>query len=175
MYKYKQNSCTSKESEEKKTSRLRCDSKGLILETVSGSSGDDLAGAHVELAGAISERRAIVVDMAKQRGTAVTLDLGPLALDSPVIEALEERPDLVFWLESELGGVHRGEGGAAFVAGLEVEIGGKQMRRVQIQIRSAFRTAVDGSHYMSILLFSQTGTLQQYQYHSIILSFFSCM
>lgn len=61
--------------------------------------------------------------MADEAPAGVADDPGPLSLDAPVVKGLEERSDLVFLLETELGGVDGGEGKGALVPGLEVDPG----------------------------------------------------
>lgn len=107
------------------------DSKSLGLEPIARSPRNDLTGAKVELTGTVGHRSAVVVDVPEQMATVIALDLGPLPLDSPVVDRLEERPDLVLLLEPELGGVaHGGERQRSFVAGLEVEVRRVQIRRL---------------------------------------------
>lgn len=128
-------------------SSLRGNSESLGPEAVPGGPGDDLAGAEVELTGAVGERRAIVVDMANEAAAGVADDPGPLPLDAPVVEGLEEGLDLVLLLEPKLGGVDGGEGQGALVAGLEVEPSWEEVVGAQVQVRSALLAAVDsGSH-----------------------------
>ena len=102
-----------------------------------------MAGTHVELAGTGCERRTIVVNVANKTPTAAALDLGPLPLDPPVVDGLEEGPDLVLLLEPELRGVDPREGKRALVPGLEVELRWKQMGRAEIEVGLALRAAVD--------------------------------
>ncbi|KAG4988045.1 hypothetical protein JHK84_030615 [Glycine max] len=101
---------------------------------------------HVKLTGTIGKRWTIVIDVAKETVTGVALDLGPLPLDSPVVDGFEEGAKLVLLLELELGGVRDGEGDGALVAGFEVEVWRVGMSGVKIQVGSALRTAVHGGH-----------------------------
>ncbi|KHN41865.1 L-ascorbate peroxidase 3, peroxisomal [Glycine soja] len=104
------------------------------------------ARTHVKLTGTIGKRWTIVIDVAKETVTGVALDLGPLPLDSPVVDGFEEGAKLVLLLELELGGVRDGEGDGALVAGFEVEVWRVGMSGVKIQVGSALRTAVHGGH-----------------------------
>lgn len=125
---------------------LRCETEGFGLEPISWRSGDNLARTHVKLTGTIGKRWTIVIDVAKETVTGVALDLGPLPLDSPVVDGFEEGAKLVLLLELELGGVRDGEGDGALVAGFEVEVWRVGMSGVKIQVGSALRTAVHGGH-----------------------------
>lgn len=98
------------------------------------------------MAGTVRERRTIVVNVANKTPTATALDLGPLPLDSPVVDGLEEGPDLVLLLEPEVGGIDPREGKRALVPGLEVELRREEMGRAEIEIGPALRAAVDRSH-----------------------------
>lgn len=124
-------------------SSLRSNLESLGLEPVPGGSRNDLTGAEMELTGTVGERRTIIVDVANETATAIALDLGPLPLDSPVIQGLEKGPDLVLFLESELSGVDACEGEGAFVAGVEVEVRWEEVGGVEVEVGSAFPTAVD--------------------------------
>lgn len=100
----------------------------------------------MKLTGTIGKRWTIVIDVAKETVTGVALDLGPLPLDSPVVDGFEEGAKLVLLLELELGGVRDGEGDGALVAGFDVEVRRVRINGVQIQVGAAVRTAVHGSH-----------------------------
>jgi hypothetical protein len=80
-----------------------------------------LAGTHAELADTVRERRTIAA-----------LDLGPLPLDPPVVDGLEEGLDLVL-LEPKLGGVDPREGKRALVPGLEVELQWEEMAVLRLR------------------------------------------
>lgn len=133
-----------KEMEER--SSFRSNRQSLGLDPITRSPRDDLAGSEMELAGAIRRRRAVVVDVADKAAAAVADDLGPGPVYAPVIERLEERSDFVLLLESELGGVHGGEGEGALVACLEVEVGREEMEGVEVEVRAALLAAVYRSH-----------------------------
>lgn len=94
----------------------------------------------------VGKRRPIVVNITDEMATGIALELGPFALDSPIVEGLEEWSELVLFLEPELGGVDEGKGKGALVSGLEIEIRREEMSGIQIQICSAFCTGIDGSH-----------------------------
>lgn len=127
-------------------SGFRCDLKRLDLEPIPGSSGYDLARTHVELTGAVCERRTVVVDVANKTAAAIAFDLGPLPLDPPVIDGLEEGSDLVLLLESKFGVVDTREGKRTLVAGLKVEVRWEEMHCAKVEVGPALRAAVDGSH-----------------------------
>jgi len=121
-----------------------CDSFGL--KPISWFSGDDLAGSHVKLTGRIGKRRTVVVDMAKERGAVAALDLGPLPLNSPVVDGFEEGANLVLLLELELGCVYGGEGDGVLVSGLKVEVRGEGVGGVEIEVGAARRAGVRRGH-----------------------------
>jgi len=124
-----------------------CDSFGL--KPISWFSWYDLAGSHVKLTGRIGKRWTVVVDMAKERGAVAALDLGPLPLNSPVVDGFEEGANLVLLLELELGCVYGGEGGegdGVLVSGLKVEVRGEGVDGVEIQVGAARRAGVRRGH-----------------------------
>jgi hypothetical protein len=135
-----------KSNHSEKLSGLRCDLKRLGLEPIPRSSRNNLAGTHVELAGTVRERRTVVVNVPNKTPTAAALDLGPLPLDPPVVDGLEEGLDLVLLLEPELGGVDPREGKRALVPSLEVELRWEEMGRAEIEVGLALLTAVDRGH-----------------------------
>lgn len=94
----------------------------------------------------IGKRRPIVVNVADETSTCIALDLGAFPLDSPIVDGLEERSELVLLLEPEFRGVDQRKRKGALVAGLEVEIRREEMSGIQFQICSAFSTGIDGSH-----------------------------
>ena len=87
--------------------------------------------------------RAVVVDVADEAAAGVALHLRALALDAPVVDGLEERPDPVLLGELELGLVDPREGQGALVAGLEVGAGGEQVGRAQFEVGAAVGAAVN--------------------------------
>ena len=105
----------------------------------------------MELTGAVGERRTVIVDVADEAGTAVALDLGPLPLNSPVINSLEKGPDLVLFLESELSGVDGREGEGAFVTSVEDEVRGEEVVAVEVKVGAAFPAAVYCSHRQGLI------------------------
>lgn len=115
------------------------DVEGLDLEAVPGGAGNGLAGAEAELAVAAHHGGAIVVDVAKEATAGVAEDAGAPSLDTPVVDRLEEGHDPVFLGEAEPGVVDPGEGEGALISGLEVGIRRIQVRRAQVQVRSAPR------------------------------------
>lgn len=127
-----------------KLSRRDCD--GFGLKPISWFSGDDLAGSHVKLTGRIGKRWTVVVDMAKERGAGVALDLGSLPLNSPVVDGFEEGADLVLLLELELGSVYGGERDGVLVSGLKVEVRGEGVGGVKIEVGAARRAGVLRGH-----------------------------
>ncbi|KAK4778095.1 hypothetical protein SAY87_018282 [Trapa incisa] len=126
---------------------MRRNSESLGLEAVAGCPGNDLAGSEVELARAVGDRRPVVVDVADETAAGVADNLRPLPLDSPIVECLEERPDLVLLLESELGGVDGREGEGSLVPRLEVDFSWEEVVRAEVQVHPALLAAIDrGSH-----------------------------
>lgn len=97
----------------------------------------------MELTGASGEGWAIVVHVANEVAAVDAEDLGALALDAPVVDGLEEGHDLVLLLETNLGGVHRGEGERALVPGLEVEVGREEGSCLEVEVGSALGAGVD--------------------------------
>lgn len=91
----------------------------------------------------ISNRRTIVVYITNEMITTITLDLSSLSLNSPIVECFEERTNLIFFFEFELGGVDSGEGNRVFVSGFEVEVGWVSVGGVEIEIGVAFSAGVD--------------------------------
>ncbi|CAH9098483.1 unnamed protein product [Cuscuta epithymum] len=100
----------------------------------------------MKLTRAVSHGRAVVVDMADEHPAANALDPGPLPLDAPVIQGLEEGFDLILLLEAEFGRIDGGEGEGAFVSGLKVEIRWEELSCVEVEIGFALFAAVDGRH-----------------------------
>ena len=120
--------------------------KSLGLEPVPRSPRHDLARPEVKLPGTVGHRRTVVVDVADEAAIAVALDLRPVAMDSPVVDGLEERLELVLLLEAELGLGAGGEGGereSAFVAGLEVEVRREEVGGAEAEVGPALAAAVD--------------------------------
>lgn len=120
--------------------------QGLVLEPIPRSPGDHLARPHVELPGAVRHRGPVVVDVADDAAAGVADDLGPLPLDAPVVEGLEEGPDLVLLLEPELGGVDGGEGEGVLVPGLEVEVRRVELVGAEVEVGPALLADVDRRH-----------------------------
>jgi len=84
--------------------------------------------------------------MAKERGAGVAFDLGPLPLNSPVVEGFEEGTDLVLLLELEIGCVYGGEGEGVLVSGLKVEVRGEGVGGVEIEVGAANLAGVRRGH-----------------------------
>lgn len=82
----------------------------------------------------------------KDTGTGVARDLGPLSLDSPVVDDFKEGTNLVLLHKLELGGIHNGEQDGALVVGFKVEVRRVHINGVQIQVGPALRTTVHESH-----------------------------
>lgn len=70
---------------------------------------------------------------------------GAAALDTPIVDGLEERLDLVLLGEIELGGVDPGEGEGALVAGLEVSVRREEMAGGEVEVGLARPAAVGGT------------------------------
>jgi len=117
---------------------------GLGLDPVPGAARDDLAGPHPELAVALHDRRAVVVDVAEEAAAGVAADARALAVDAPVVAGLEEGADPVLGREPEARLVHPREGQRALVPGLEEDARRVQVRRRQVQVRAARRAPVRG-------------------------------
>lgn len=93
----------------RKVSSLRSDSQSLVLEPIPRSPGNNLARPEVKLARTVSHGRAVVVDISDELPAVDALDLGPLPLDPPVVDGLEEGDDLILFFEAEFGGIDGGE------------------------------------------------------------------
>ncbi|KAE8655942.1 hypothetical protein F3Y22_tig00117012pilonHSYRG00019 [Hibiscus syriacus] len=106
----------------KNSSSFRDNLECLGLEAIPKGSGDHLAGPKMPLTETICERRAIIINMTHKFPATITLDLGSVPVGSPVINGLEERPELVLFLEVEVGLIDHGERKGALVSRLEVEI-----------------------------------------------------
>jgi len=102
-----------------------------------------LTRSHTKLPTTIRQRRAIIVHITKVAATAIAVDLGPLPLNTPVIEGFEKGHDLVFFLEIEFGSVDGGEGQGVLVAGLEVEVRWEELGGVEVEVCPAFAAVVD--------------------------------
>ncbi|CAH9143142.1 unnamed protein product [Cuscuta epithymum] len=100
----------------------------------------------MKLTRAVSHGRAVVIDIAHEHPAANALDPGPLPLDAPVIQGLEEGFDLILLLEAQFGRIDGGEGEGAFVSGLKVEIRWEELSCVEVEIGFALFAAVDGRH-----------------------------
>jgi len=124
----------------------RSDCEGFGLKPISWCSGDDLAGSHVKLTGRIGKWWTVIVDMAKERGAGVALDLGPLPLNSPVVDGFEEGAYLVLLLELELGRVYGGERDGVLVSGLKVEIRWEGIGGVEIEVGAASGAGIHRGH-----------------------------
>lgn len=120
--------------------------QSLVLKPIPRRPGDHLARPHVELTRAAHHRGPVVVDVADEAAAGVADDLGPLPLDAPVVEGLEEGPDLVLLLEPELGGVDGGEGDGVLVPGLEVEVRRIEVVGTEVEVGPALLARVDRRH-----------------------------
>lgn len=133
-------------------SSLRSNCQSFILEPVPRVSRHNLTRPEPELADSISQRRAVVVDVARELPAAIALDLGAFPLNPPVIERLEKGSDFVFLLESELGRIHGGEGEGVLVARLEVEVRREEVRGLEVEIGAALSAAVYRRHWSLMLI-----------------------